>query len=58
MKKVFRKFEVIKMLELFQKDGFDNIGQVIEMLNNSIENDTDTVFTFDFNKSKELKGGK
>lgn len=53
MKKVYRKFEVIKMLELFKKDGFSDIEQTIEMLNKQLKNDTDTVFEFDFKKEKK-----
>lgn len=53
MKKVYRKFEVIKMLELFKKAGFSDIGQTIEMLNKILKNDTDAVFEFDFKKEKK-----
>lgn len=57
MRKIFRKFEVIKMLKLFKQDGFSDIDQAIEMLNNNIRNDTDIVFKFDFdNKNVKLIG--
>ena len=53
MKKVFRKFEVINMLEVFKEKECNTIDEVMELLNKDLKNDTDTVFEFDFKKEKK-----
>lgn len=45
MKKI-RKFEVIKMMDIFKEYNCKTIDDIINLLNKELKNDTDNVFAW------------